>query len=310
MKTFRTEITPQQQNLNFTHQSKVMLLGSCFSDNIGDRLDGAYFKTLVNPHGIVFNPLSVAHCLDDYLLGKKYTTADLIARGNDFVSLQHHGAFAGENPKELVERINNKISNGHDFLQSSEFLIVTLGTSWTYFYRSTKKAVANCHKIPGSEFEKKLILSQETVDVFQEIFERIKTFNPNLKIILTVSPVRHWKDGVVENNLSKSHLVVAANQLVEDNQKVYYFPSYEIMMDDLRDYRFYNEDMLHPSPLAVDYIWQKFQETYFDVATQNKVEKIEKLAKIFTHRPKNLPEHQKQKELAQKKIQEIIGGRP
>ena len=308
MNKFRTIVNPFPVDLSFSLRSQVMLIGSCFSDNIGERMVKAHIPTQINPHGIVFNPLSVARSLEDCLVEKKYSRADLTPRENDFVSLNHHGSFSNKDADELVQKINLTIANSSRFLRDANILIVTLGTSWTYFHHSTNQPVANCHKLPNKNFTKKLIDSSTSVMALGSVFGKLLEANPALKIILTVSPVRHWKDGVVENTLSKSHLLVAANQLANDFEEVYYFPAYEIMLDDLRDYRFYNPDMLHPSPLAVDYIWQKFQETYFDHSMREKVLQIEKLSKVFEHRAKNEEEHQKQIQLARQKIALIVNG--
>jgi len=306
MNSFRTIVQPSPVDINFNLKSKVMLLGSCFSDNIGRKLRDTRVETSVNPHGIVFNPLSVVACLKDYLNKKTYEKSDLISRDTDFLSLQHHGAFSGSDPDVLLEMINTNVFEANSFLRETNVLILTLGTAWTYFYKKNNRPVANCHRLPSKDFEKKLLNFEEITLSLQSIFEQLKSFNPTLKIILTVSPVRHWKDGAVENSLSKSHLVVAVNLLANKNKNVHYFPAFEIMMDDLRDYRFYNQDMLHPSLLAVDYIWQKFLETYFDNKTVDKVKKIAKIAQIFNHRPTDTTKHQLAKDQALKSIEKII----
>lgn len=283
---FRTEITPLKSTQNICHKDKIMLIGSCFTQNIGERLINSGFQTSINPFGIIYNSFTISQCLDYVLENKPFTIDDLI-ENNGWYSYSHHGSFKGHTPEELLDKINSEIAQSHKFIKETKYLILTLGTSWIYTHNETNKIMGNCHKIPSSQFTKSLLSIEKTIEVLSEsLDEFLKTTNQdNPKIIFTISPIRHIKDGYRENQLSKSMLHVAVEELLKQNSKIDYFPSYELMMDDLRDYRFYESDMLHPTPQAVDYIWQKFTQTYFSHDTILLSKEFEKLHKLKQHRP-------------------------
>lgn len=283
---FRTEITPLKSTQNICHKDKILLIGSCFTQNIGERLINSGFQTSINPFGIIYNSFTISQCLDYVLENKPFTIDDLI-ENNGWYSYSHHGSFKGHTPEELLDKINSEIAQSHKFIKETKYLILTLGTSWIYTHNETNKIMGNCHKIPSSQFTKSLLSIEKTIEVLSEsLDEFLKTTNQdNPKIIFTISPIRHIKDGYRENQLSKSMLHVAVEELLKQNSKIDYFPSYELMMDDLRDYRFYESDMLHPTPQAIDYIWQKFTQTYFSYETISLCKEFEKLNKLKHHRP-------------------------
>ena len=283
---FRTEITPLKSKQNIDHKDKIMLIGSCFTQNIGERLINSGFQTSINPFGIIYNSFTISECLN-YVLGNKPFTIDDLIENNGWYSYSHHGSFKGNSPEDALDIINREIAQSHKFIKETKYLIITLGSSWIYTHNKTNRIMGNCHKIPSTEFTKSLLSIEKTIEVLSESLDKfLKTTNQNNpKIIFTISPIRHIKDGYRENQLSKSMLHVAVEELLKQNPKIDYFPSYELMMDDLRDYRFYESDMLHPTPQAVDYIWQKFSQTYFSYDTISLCKEFEKLHKLKHHRP-------------------------
>ena len=283
---FRTELKYRKASKPIDHESKIVLMGSCFSDHISEKLRLAGFDVLANPHGILFNPESVKNAVSDCLAGKTYEESDLVYNGEQWVSLSHHGKFSDPDPEVTLNRINDNIARARDFLKRSSHLIVTLGTSWIYRHLKQDRIVANCHKIPQAEFHKELLTVEQIVKCISEMVGEVKKVNPSMSFIFTVSPVRHLKDGIVENTLSKARLHQAVHELVKDHS-VYYFPSYEIMMDDLRDYRFYDSDMIHPNATAIDYIWEKFSEAWILPSCKGLMQQVVGINRALEHRPLN-----------------------
>lgn len=283
---FRTEVNPLESKQKIEHKDKIMLIGSCFTQNIGERLINGGFQTDINPFGVIYNPFTISQCLNYILDNKPYTEDDII-EANGYYSYSHHGSFKGETSKEVLEKINSRINESHLFIKDAKYLILTLGTSWIYTHKKTDRIMGNCHKIPSTEFSKSLLSIETIVNVLSESIEKfIKTTSQtDSKIILTISPIRHSKDGVRENQVSKSLLHVGVEELLKQNSRIDYFPAYEIMMDDLRDYRFYEADMLHPTTQAIDYIWDKFSQTYFSKETLSLRNEFDKLHKLKQHRP-------------------------
>jgi hypothetical protein len=287
---WRTKIIPSKASFNLDHRSGIFLLGSCFSTNIGSRLSAAGFQTCENPTGIVFSPAPLAANLIRLIENHAYEVDQLMEYDGQFHSLDHHGSFSQKSAEFTLETINRRFVEAREELKKADVLVITLGSAWTYFFKETGQAVANCHKIPQHRFEKKMLSMAQILDAYEHVLNSLTMFNPGLKVLFTISPVRHWKDGAVENQRSKSRLIDAVHSLAENHKQVSYFPAYELVMDDLRDYRFYEEDMLHPNKLAIDYIWEFFQMTYFDESTRSLTLKIEKKSKMFTHRFSD-PEH-------------------
>ena len=280
---FRTKINIEKPAFTITHKDKLLLSGSCFTENIGQYLNNYQFKTVINPFGIIYNPVSIFNSLEKVTDKVFYTENDLIQHNELFISLDHHGIFSEKDKMKVLENINAEIEKAHDVFNVTGFIIVTLGTSFVYHHKLQNKIVANCHKIPNTQFEKRLLSTSEIIETFDSIKSKLK----DKTILFTVSPVRHWRDGAVENQRSKSILIESIHQIMLQNKNCFYFPAYEIMMDELRDYRFYNEDMLHPNAVAIKYIWQRFSETYFDNATKEINNKIEKINLLLQHKVKN-----------------------
>jgi len=222
------------------------------------------------------------------LLQKKvYQSWDLFYYNDLWNSYMHHGKFSGISKEEVLDTINRQITESAEFLLKSDYLIITLGTAWVYQLKNSGQVVSNCHKVPSNEFVRKMLTVTEIVNSFELIINELRKINPGIKIIFTISPVRHWKETAHGNQLSKSTLLLAVNELLKQVSHTFYFPSYEILLDELRDYRFYADDMLHPSDLAINYIWERFSETCFSVNTQALLKKIDQINKGMFHKPFN-----------------------
>lgn len=287
--TFRTEINLERSQQTILHNDKISLIGSCFTQNIGNKLSENGFHTNINPFGIIYNPISISQCLEHISTREPLVCNDLIKSGDYWKAYTHHGDFKAQTQEELLEIINNKIADSYNFIVKAKYLIITLGTSWVYTHKETNKIMGNCHKLSSNLFTKSLLTIDQIVENMTNSIDIFFANNQssNSKVILTISPIRHWRDGYRENQLSKSILNLAVDELCKNNSKIEYFPSYEILMDDLRDYRFYNEDMLHPNNLAVEYIWEKFQNTYFNINTIELCKRFQQLQKMKNHRPFN-----------------------
>jgi len=281
---FRTELKLSQAENVIDHSSKILLIGSCFSDHMSGKLSDSGFEILANPHGILFNPKSIENSINEYLRGESYSEQDLTFNGEQWVSLNHHGRFNDPNPAEILKRINNNIRQARNFLPQATHLILTLGTSWVYRHLEQDRLVANCHKIPQKEFQKELLAVEQIANCLEGILSGIRKVNAKAPVVFTVSPVRHLRDGMIENTLSKARLLQAIHKLVKEG-KVHYFPSYEIMMDDLRDYRFYERDMIPPNRTAIEYIWEKFCEVWIDPSSKTLMDKVQKIHRSLEHRP-------------------------
>ncbi|HAN00772.1 MAG TPA: GSCFA domain protein [Marinilabiliales bacterium] len=285
MENFRTTFNIPKGSTAIDFSSKIMMLGSCFAENIGEKLIQNKFQTLVNPFGTLYNPESIAHSLEFLIKKKKFTESDLFEQQGVWNSFYHHSRFSDTDKERCLANINTQIEKGSQFLKKADFLIITLGTAWVYQLKKSGTIVTNCHKVPTKEFERFRISKCDMVEKLRSVIKKIKNQNLNLKIIFTVSPVRHLKDGAIENQLSKASLLLTVHELVAEFEKVSYFPSYEIMMDDLRDYRFYAGDMVHPSGQAIDYIWEKFKTSWIDPQQFTVMKEIEKINQALEHRP-------------------------
>ena len=281
---FRTEIQINPSLLRITQHSPVMLLGSCFVENIAEKMNQSGFEINVNPFGIVYNPESTANCLYDLFQKRIYTETDLFEYQDVFHSFAHHSRFSSKNKQEALQKINDSIISAADFLQKTEVLIVTFGTAMVYRLKSSGKIVSNCHKLPANQFqEERLTISQITAQ-WNEIISCLHRQNQKIQVIFTVSPIRHWKDGSHSNQLNKAILLLAINELIQSHPQCHYFPSYEILLDDLRDYRFYADDLIHPNSQAIAYIWEKLGDAYFDSAVKEQIAVYEREQKRLNHR--------------------------
>ena len=281
----QTQIPLKKETKNqIAYQSKILLLGSCFSENIGEKLSYFKFKSTQNPFGILFQPKAIENFITNAINEKEYLDDDLIFQNETWHSFDAHSNLSSVNKNELLNKLNASISITNRALKEASHIIITLGTSWVYRFIETDAIVANCHKIPQKKFLKKLLLVEEITESLAAILVLLKSVNKDISVLFTVSPVRHLKDGFIENTQSKAHLIAAIHQVLE-HQNVSYFPSYEIMMDELRDYRFYAEDMIHPNKTAINYIWERFTETWFLDETLSAMKEIDVIQKGILHRP-------------------------
>lgn len=272
------------------HQETLMLCGSCFSANIGQKLKQAKLNTCVNPFGIIYNPISLANSFKHIIENHHYTVKELYHHQDKWISWNHHGSFSSTQATTALETINHHITQSNQKLKKLKTIILTLGSAWVYEWKETGQIVANCHKLPSSSFTKRLLKTEEVVKAISEIM----TCLPQVNFVLTVSPVRHIKDGLYENNLSKSVLHSAVNDIINQHKNGFYFPAYELVIDELRDYRFYKEDMVHPNQQAIDYVWEKFSSTFFNQNTTELIQKIEKVQNAAQHQPFNFDSDQHQ----------------
>ena len=285
---FQTHIPLKKQKHHLiNYNSKLLLLGSCFSENIGNKLSYYKFQTQQNPFGILFHPKAIETFITKVINEEKYTESDVFFHNERWHCFDAHSVVSSTSKEELLNTLNTNINSTYQHLKNTSHIIITLGTAWVYREIATDTLVANCHKIPQKKFLKELLTVEEVSESLEAINSLIKSINPETTIIYTVSPVRHIKDGFIENQRSKAHLLSAIHQVVESRNNTHYFPSYEIMMDELRDYRFYAEDMIHPNQTAIDYIWEKFSEVWFSEETLETMKGVETIQKGLTHRPFN-----------------------
>lgn len=289
---FRTQIKLVKQENTINYSTKTLLIGSCFTQNIGSKLAYLKFDILKNPLGILFQPKAIENLLVYALSNRKYVEEDLVFQNEQWHCLDVHSAFSHTDKNTVLAQINTALEKTNNYVQKASHILITLGTSWVYRYNKTANYVANCHKIPQKEFKKSLLSVAEIVQSLQKTNKIILQINPRATVIYTVSPVRHIKDGFMENQQSKAHLITAIHQVTKNN--TFYFPAYEIMMDDLRDYRFYKKDMLHPNETAIAYIWDKFVNSWMDTTTINICKEVEQIQKGLAHKPFNekLDSHQ------------------
>ncbi|MGN6437340.1 MAG: GSCFA domain-containing protein [Agriterribacter sp.] len=277
-----------------SHGHSILLTGSCFTEHMATHLANAKFSVLENPNGILFNPHSIAGSLTSYIENKTYNKEDLFYHNEGWHSWDHHSRFSDPDAEKALDKINHSIDKAHHFLQKANWVVITLGSAWVYelinkdnFRAGQSAIVANCHKVPANQFTKRLLTTEEVLSVLGNMFYRLFLFNPGIKIIFTISPVRHLRDGFVENNKSKAILIQAVHHLVEKFEQLFYFPAYELVIDDLRDYRFYAEDMVHPNYLATDYVWDQFRSACINPSSVPLIKEMEKINVAIKHRPFN-----------------------
>lgn len=271
---------------------KIMLIGSCFTEHIGNALTDLKFSVLQNPNGILFGADAVCKSLASYLENKRYSEDDLFQLNEVWNSWNHHSRFSNIDKSSCLQQINNSQQQAHDFLKNADWLIITLGSSFSYKLTSNANAaaqslnyaVANCHRAPANWFKKELMAIDETIEMLENCLKQVKRFNPRLKFIFTVSPVRHIRDGVVENNRSKARLIEAVHSVISKEQNAYYFPAYELVIDVLRDYRFYDVDLVHPNYAATEFVLEKFVEHCIDENSGKLIEDIRKVVIARKHK--------------------------
>ncbi len=281
---FRTKINITKESKSIDYNSNIVLFGSCFIENMEKHLKYFKFQNTSNPHGIIFHPKAIEKAVYECVNNKEYKKSDLFYHDEFWLSFNHHSKFSSFSSNEILTSINSNISKTHKALNLASHVLITLGTAWVYRFEKKEILVANCHKIPQKQFNKELLSIDQIVESLNKIISLIKQINSNTTLLFTVSPIRHLKDGFIENALSKAHLLSAIHQIV-DNKNTFYFPSYEIMMDDLRDYRFYKNDMLHPNETAIEYIWEIFKETWISEKTYPLMKEINSIQKSLQHKP-------------------------
>lgn len=277
----------QSKNL-IDYHSNILLLGSCFVENIGEKLTYFKFQTLQNPFGILFQPKAIETFVANVISQKTYSENDIFFHNEQWHCFDAHSRLSASLKERLLTELNNQIKSINQQISKATHIIITLGTAWVYRFLESNQVVANCHKVPQNQFKKELLSVEEIAQSLQTMAQLIQSVNPKASIIFTVSPVRHTKDGFVENTLSKAHLITAIHQVIPSlGARVLYFPSFEMMMDELRDYRFYAEDMLHPNAAAIQYIWEKFQYVWFSEAASKTMEAVGAIQKGLQHKPFN-----------------------
>jgi len=295
---FQLPIQIKSPEARITYRDKIMLTGSCFTEHIGNSLGELKFSTLQNPNGILFDPRNVCNSLISYIEDKKYKKEDLFYLNEVWNSWEHHSRFSNINADEALKNINESQQQAFNFLKDADWLIITLGSSFSYRLVSEfskvsppngvgdleEAGVANCHRAPSQWFNKHLLTIDETISLLDTTYHRLKQFNPKLKIIFTISPVRHIRDGVIENNRSKARLIEAVHHMINKFPGLYYFPAYELVIDVLRDYRFYDVDMVHPNYPATEFVMEKFNESFIDEQTQQLMEEIKKIVIARKHK--------------------------
>ena len=304
---FRTQIPIKKAHHQIDYGAKIMLFGSCFTENISNELNHFKFQTTVNPFGILFHPKAIESLITNIINEKMYTEEDIFFQNDLWHCFEAHSELSDLSKELLLQKLNALIQMTNQQIQDATHIIITLGTAWVYRFIETDIIVANCHKIPQKKFLKELLTVDEVSESMDAIISLLKSINDEVEIVFTVSPVRHLKDGYTENALSKAHLLSSIHRIIEPRNRTHYFPSFEIMMDDLRDYRFYKKDMLHPNDTAVQYIWEQFKNTWIDEKSFDLMKDIDSIQKGLKHKPfhKNSVQHQQFLSELNKKIDYI-----
>jgi hypothetical protein len=280
----RTTFTIEPSPLKITYTDPVMFIGSCFATSIGNQLEVGRMPVMINPAGTVYNPVSVSNTINTIIGKKEYDYSDLFKYDDIWISFDHYTDFSSSSPEEILDKINSKSAEALKFIAGAKFLFITFGTAWVFRWSESGKIVSNCHKIPSARFTHELLSPDFIASLWAEQLDKLKSLFPDLKVVFTISPIRHMKDGAHGNQVSKSVLFLAVEKLLEHQSKPAYFPAYELVMDDLRDYRFYKDDMLHVSDIAVDYIWEAFSSCYLDKTTVGLWNEVAKISKAVSHR--------------------------
>lgn len=305
---FRTSIDIKPYSFRLDYQSNILTLGSCFSENMGLKMKNVFFKTEINPFGVLYNPISILNSIQLLLQNKKFTASDIFEYKSLWHSFAHSSSFSDVSSELCLSKMNERISFASEFIKSTDVLLITFGTAWVFTDKESGRVVSNCHKLPAAKFNRRRLTVDEITEAYSDLLTKLKALYPNLNVVFSVSPIRHWKDGAHENTISKSTLLLAVDALQNQFGNVHYFPAYELLIDELRDYRFYASDMLHPSDVAVEYIWSKFSESVFSEETLQLMKKLEQLAADRAHRPLHplSPEYALFKENTGKRKNEII----
>ena len=281
-----THVEIHKSPFNISYKDRMMFLGSCFAGQTGMKMKDYGWNACVNPFGVIYNPFSVASVCNRLRKPELFVESDLFEYNGLYHSLMHHGKFSGTSAANVLTEINSELTVAADCFCKITCLLITFGTAYVYRLKGDGRTIANCHKLPAAHFERALLTVDQIVDEWSATLDKIFAVNASVKVIFTVSPIRHWKDGAHGNQLSKSILLLSEQTLIEKyDGRVFYFPAYELMMDELRDYRFYTDDMLHPSNAAIDYIWERFCDTYMDAVTKEDLKEVESIHRDVLHRP-------------------------
>ena len=289
---FRSEFTPKVFSAKMNHTDKLLLVGSCFTEQIGKKLAGHKFEVLENPNGILFNPMSIAKAIMSYANEKLYTEDELFYYNELWASKEHHAQFSNVEKATAIKSINEYQQRATNFIKKADWILLTLGSAFVYEWKDIlahdnyENVAANCHKIPTDKFNRRLTESEEIKSILEKMESVVRLINPTVKFIYTISPVRHLREGFVENNRSKAALMQAVHSLTNDTN-IFYFPAYELVIDDLRDYRFFAEDLVHPNYAATNYVWEKFVPTVIDVPTQQLMIQINEINAAKNHKAFN-----------------------
>ncbi|MFN8275779.1 MAG: GSCFA domain-containing protein [Flavobacteriaceae bacterium] len=308
-----TQIPISKSNHLIDYHAKILCLGSCFAQNMGEKFDYYKFQNSCNPFGIIFNPVSLESIIKRAVNYQKFTADDLFFHNERWQCFELHSEMCGTEPEDLLLQLNSVLEQFHQDLQKATHFIITLGTAWVYRHLASQQIVANCHKVPQSKFQKELLSIAQIQQSLAEITSKVSSLNPNVHFIFTISPVRHLKDGFVQNQQSKAHLISALHDFMQTEAVVSsYFPAYEIMMDELRDYRFYADDLLHPNALAIKYIWQKFTDSHISSNSYSMMDEVANIRKALAHKPFQPESESHQKFLSQlqlriEKLQSQLG---
>ena len=309
----QTPVTIPKPSFSFSYSDEIMLFGSCFADEMGRMLRNDKFRVCPNPFGPLYNPCSILKAIKRLMCSSRYVASDLFLHDGLYHSFDHHSRFSSASETETLANINRQREYAADFLLTASRIIITFGTTRTYYLEKTGALVANCHKLPEGKFYRKEIQMESLVEEWWEVIYTLLEWSPNLCILLTVSPIRHWKDGAHENQLSKAMLLLLADKLNNfSSGRIEYFPAYEIMMDELRDYRFYAPDMIHPSAQAVEYIGRRFYESFLSPEAQTHLQQWQDIRKDIEHKPFH-PDSEEYRKFARQtllKVKELSGKFP
>jgi len=285
---FRTEINLSKSALSIEHHNRIITFGSCFAYNISAYLSEYRFRVSANPFGVLYNPVSVYNAIEILWKNRRFVRDDLVYHQGEWHSFYHHSDFSHHNADICLKKINDRTGEVSEFIKNADIVILTYGTAFVYKHRQNGMVVSNCHKLPSAEFERNRLSVDACTKELNETADILQKINPNVKIIFTVSPVRHWKDGAEENQRSKAVLLLSVENIIKNRaENCFYFPSYELLLDDLRDYRFYERDLLHPNKQATDYIWKKFNEAYISDSCKSSMNEVEKIIRAKQHRIRN-----------------------
>ena len=302
-----TEVALPEVPVKLSYRRKSMMMGSCFAESVGTKLQELCFPIDVNPFGILYNPVSIANSLEILLTGRIFNEEDLFFANGLWNSFWHHSRFSNADKQECLINMNNRITHSAKTLRESNLLFVTFGTSWVFEDKSSGRIVSNCHKLPASTFRHYRLTYNQIADIWISLTEKIFNINPDLQLVFTVSPIRHLKDGEHENQLSKAILLVAVDEVIKHfrGERILYFPSYEIVLDELRDYRFYASDMVHMNDVAINLIREKVESVFIDAEDRKIAAEIEKLRQALDHKPLNC-ENDEYKDFIEKQIGKVL----